>query len=143
MMNFPLELKALEKTELAEYGLAQVRDVAFDAFLRMWRYRQSQGWTQKRLADNIGRDKATVSKYLRGPANWTMRTLGELVQGLEADVQITIEPLEEPSQDGANYDAYDEHDWNTSRIKAVTPLPLPLATGTAVSSAIYSVVKNV
>lgn len=118
-MTSQLQLKALEKSELADYGLAQVRDAAFEAFLRMWRYRQAEGWTQKRLAQNIGRDKATISKYLRGPANWTMRTLGELVQGLEADVRIIIEPLEQPQSDGLNSDAYDEFDWDASKIKQI------------------------
>lgn len=124
-MSSKLQLKPLEKSELANYGLAQVRDAAFEAFLRMWRYRQAEGWTQKRLAQNIGRDKATISKYLRGPANWTMRTLGELVQGLEADVRIIIEPLEEPTSDGSNYDAYDEFDWDSAQIKYIPVVPSP------------------
>jgi transcriptional regulator with XRE-family HTH domain len=128
MMTSQLQLKPLAKNELADYGLAQVRDAAFEAFLQMWRYRQADGWTQKRLAQNIGRDKATVSKYFRGPANWTMRTLGELVQGLEADVRIIIEPLEESNSDGSNYDAYDEFDWNAAQIEDLPIAPKPGAT---------------
>jgi transcriptional regulator with XRE-family HTH domain len=110
MMTSPLQLKPLEKSELGEYGLAQVRDAAFEAVLKLWQRRQSEGWTQKRLAENINRDKATVSKYFRGPANWTMRTLGELVQALEADIRIMIDPLEDADPIGSNYDAYEEFD---------------------------------
>ncbi len=116
-MSSQLQLKPLEKSELADYGLAQVRDAAFEAILNLWRFRQAQGWTQKRLTENIGRDKATVSKYFRGPANWTMRTLGELVQALEADIRIIVDPLEESNDDGKNFDAYDEFDWGSSSVK--------------------------
>lgn len=101
-------LNPLRKDELGSYGLARVRDAAFDAVLKLWRRREAEGLTQKALADKIGRDPATVSKYFRGPGNWTFKTLGELVQGLNGDVEIVINALEDSERNRPNYDAYAE-----------------------------------
>lgn len=106
----PLDLEPLVGREVGDYGLAQVRDIAFDAVAKLWHRRRAEGMLQKNIAANIGRDTATVSKNLRGPANWTFRTFGELVQGLGGRAYIIVDALEDPPSDGKNYDAYSHFD---------------------------------
>lgn len=97
----------LAKRDLAEYGVARLRDLVFDAVLALWRRRRSEGWTQKDIAELIGRDPGWVSKNLRAPGNWTLRTAGELVQALGGEAEITIAALEDADDELSNYDAYD------------------------------------
>lgn len=111
-MTSRLTLAPLEGAELGDYGLARVRDVAFDAVQRLWRRRQAEGMNQKQLAARISRDPATVSRNLRAPGNWTLRTFGELVQALNGNVRIIVEAAEDTTPSWGNYDAYDEHDVN-------------------------------
>ncbi len=96
----------LADRDLADYGVARLRDQAFDAIGALWRRRQSEGWTQKRVADAIGRDPAWVSRNLRAPGNWTLRTIGELIQALDGESEITISPLEAPLEARPNDHAY-------------------------------------
>jgi hypothetical protein len=65
---------------------------------------------QTDLAAILGRDEGWVSRSLSGPANWTLRTLGELVSGLGGEVQIFALALEDPPPSRSNYDAYKELD---------------------------------
>ena len=83
----------LVKRDLAEYGIARLRDQMFDAVLKLWRRRQSEGWTQERVAESIGRDVLWVSNNLRAPGNWTISTAGELIQGLGGEAEIRISAL--------------------------------------------------
>ncbi|MDA8051134.1 MAG: hypothetical protein M0002_14230 [Rhodospirillales bacterium] len=102
-----ISIAPLEGRDLAEYGVVRVRDQAFDAVLALWRKRSAAGLTQKALADAIGRDRAWVSKNLRAPGNWTLRTFGELVQGLNGEVEIKLAGSEDAVVQPANYYAYD------------------------------------
>lgn len=97
----------LEKRDLAEYGIARFRDQVFDAVQMLWRRRKKEGWTQKRLAESIGRDPGWVSTNLRAPGNWTLLTAGELIQGLHGEAEIRVAALEDPIETPTNYDAYD------------------------------------
>ena len=96
--------------DLADYGVARFRDLVFDAVLTLWRRRQTEGWTQKRVAEAIGRDPAWVSRNLRAPGNWTLQTAGELVQGLRGEAQVIVAALEDPLQFTSNHDAYNAYD---------------------------------
>ena len=91
----------------ADYGVALLRDRAFEAIYRLWRKRQAAGVTQRDIAEAIGRDPAWVSRTLRGPGNWTLRTIAELVQALDGEAEIQVAGLEEPLAVRRNYDAYD------------------------------------
>lgn len=91
---------------LAEFGVARFKDQVFDAVLALWRKRQEEGWTQKKLANAIGRDKSWVSKSLRAPGNWTVRTAGELISALEGEADIVIYAIEDSSGLELNEDAY-------------------------------------
>jgi transcriptional regulator with XRE-family HTH domain len=98
---------SLERRDLAEYGVARFRDQTFDSVLALWRQRKSEGWTQKFVAARIGRDPGWVSRNLRAPGNWTTRTAGELIQGLNGEAEIRVTALEEPAEVASNYDAYE------------------------------------
>lgn len=78
-----------------DYGFARVRDLAFDAVSSLWR-RQAEGFTQKDLAERVGRDPAWVCRQLSGPGNWTFRTFGALVEALDGEAEILVEALETP-----------------------------------------------
>jgi hypothetical protein len=94
--NLQLAPPSLAKRDLAEFGVARLRDQVFGAVLALWRRRKAEGWTQKKVAEMIGRDPAWVSRNLRAPGNWTLQTAGELIQGLDGEAEISICALEDP-----------------------------------------------
>lgn len=97
---------SMNPRDRANYGFARVRDAAFDAVLSLWRRRQSEGWKQADLVRLLNRDRSWVSRNLRGPGNWTLRTFGELVEALDGEVEISVNALEDPLQPARNFDAY-------------------------------------
>lgn len=109
-MISPFETGALNPRERADYGLARVRDVAFDAVRALWRRRHKEGMKQSDLARAIGRDPAWVSRSLRAPGNWTLRTIGELAEGLDGEVEIIVRGNDEIAAQRKNYDAYSEQE---------------------------------
>lgn len=111
-MTFQSKLPPLADKDLAAYGVARAKDAAFDAIKLLWDRRKSEGMKQKELGELIGRDAASVSRCLRGPANWTFRTFGELAVGLGGEVEIMVHALEDPISGGANYDAWSDFDTN-------------------------------
>jgi hypothetical protein len=112
-----LASQGLANRDLAEYGAARFRDQVFDAVFKLWRRRESEGWTKKRVADAIERDPGWVSRNLRVPANWTLDTAGEFVQALGGEAEVRIDALEDPLAVPENYDAYDGY------IRGRKPLP--------------------
>ena len=109
------------RSTLADYGFARVRDSAFDAVSALWRIRQSEGVTQKDIADKIGRDAGWVSRQLKGPGNWTFRTFGALVEALDGEAEISVEPLEAPLPLPRNFDAYSApEDFNLRELSSRT-----------------------
>lgn len=101
--------KSRNRANLSDYGFARVRDKAFDAVHALWGKRKSEGVLLKDVAAKIGRDTGWVSKQLRGPGNWTLRTFGELVEALDGEAEIEVFGLEEPFASKSNYDAYSAH----------------------------------
>lgn len=96
----------MNERDRANYGFARVRDAAFDAVLSLWRRRQSEGWKQADLVHILNRDRSWVSRNLRGPGNWTLRTFGELVEALDGEAEIIVHALEDPLEPARNFDAY-------------------------------------
>lgn len=114
-MPFDIEFT---KDEIAERGYVRARDAAFYAVQRLWEKRSVENnLSQKDIAEFLGRDAAWVSRALRGPANWTMRTLGELVESLDGVIEIKVTPSEEMPND--NYDIYDEILNETKLVKRI------------------------
>lgn len=103
--DFPIKRSAIRRPRPRELR-AKLRDQAFDAIGALWRRRQSERWTQKRVADAIGRDPAWVSRNLRAPGNRTLRTIGKLIQALDGESEIAISPLEAPLEARSNDHAY-------------------------------------
>jgi transcriptional regulator with XRE-family HTH domain len=99
-------MTSISKKDLEDYGLARVRDIAFDAVQSLWRLRQKSGVTQKDLANLLDRDPSWISRQLSGPGNWTFRSFGALVEALDGEVEIIVHPIEDPLPDSNNYDAY-------------------------------------
>lgn len=123
-----------QKKDLADYGVGRVRDAAFDALRTLWKRRQAEGMLQKDLAEVIGSDPSTVSKWLRGPGNWTLRTIGELTAGLNGELEIRVNALEDPITSPVNYHAYAEYIHDVvRRAQHQPPMVLTLSRGTGVS----------
>ena len=57
----------------------------------------------------VGRDAGWVSRTLRAPGNWTLRTIGELVEALNGEIEIIVHAKEEPTAQFSNYHAYAEY----------------------------------
>jgi transcriptional regulator with XRE-family HTH domain len=95
-----------DKRVRREYAVARARDIAFDAVLRLWRKRKATGMQQADLAEILGREKGWVSKQLKGPGNWTLRTMAELVEALDGELEIQAFGREEPVDSRTNHDAY-------------------------------------
>lgn len=105
----PDDLYILKGKDLENFGFARARDLAYDAVQDLWQRRKAEGWTQIKLANNLNRDTGWLSKKLQGPGNWTFRTFGALVQGLEGDLQIKVHAAEDPLPIPHNYHAYVEY----------------------------------
>jgi hypothetical protein len=105
-MNSKSDLNEMTPHDLADYGFARARDVAFDAVKELWKRRRSEGMKQIDLANILKRDPGWISKALRGPGNWTMRTFGELVAGMGGEIEIAIHAIEDPLPERPNYHAY-------------------------------------
>ena len=106
-MNFQSKPVYPVGRDAADLGVARLRDQVFDAVLALWRRRQAEGWTQKQVAEAIGRDRAWVSRTLNAPGNWTLRTAGELIQALGGEAEVRIAALEDPPAMPSNHDAYE------------------------------------
>lgn len=92
----------LTKRERAQVGVIHVMYDAYCAVFDLWLRRKSEGMTQKDIAEKLGRDPAWVSRALGGPANWTLRTLGELTYALNGTVQLKAvakEDIPQPDED--------------------------------------------
>jgi transcriptional regulator with XRE-family HTH domain len=102
--------------ERADYGLSRVRDAAYDAVMDLWRRRKAAGMTQAQLADAMGGDTGWVSRNLRGPGNWTLRTVGRFVEALNGEVELKVHGLEDPLTVPPNYHAYVGYEPQTATI---------------------------
>lgn len=108
-MTLSYSVQPMSARDAANYGAARARDLAFDAVHALWLRRQSEGMTQAELAKAIGKDEGWVSRTLNGPANWTIKTIATLVAGLDGELDIIVNALEDPMSMPSNYDAYSEY----------------------------------
>jgi hypothetical protein len=105
-MTTPSDLNSLSPAERREFGFARARDAAFDAVSSLWARRQKEGMTQIDISNALGSDPGWVSKNLRGPGNWTLRTFGAFVEALNGEARIVVRALEDPLPVLPNYHAY-------------------------------------
>ena len=121
-----------KRSDRGDYGFARVRDKAFDAVHNLWAMRKSQGVLLKEVAQSIGRDTGWVSKQLRGPGNWTLRTFGELVEALDGEAEISVIGMDEPMIVRPNFDAYKIYSnspSNTTAMRGIDKQRQTLTTG--------------
>lgn len=130
-------------SERSNYGFARARDIAFAAIRDLWEQRQQSGMKQSDIAEAIGRDKAWVSRQLSGPGNWTLRTLGELCEALDGELEIIAHRIEVPIQPGQNFHAYSGYGMNPPAASPSTSQPhYWRATHPGTSSQLYRVVRS-
>jgi transcriptional regulator with XRE-family HTH domain len=103
-----LSVPELSKSGRVEYMVARTQDEAFDAVKALWRRRQAEGLTLKDLAERIDGDSGRLSKHLKGPSNWTIKTYAKLVAALGGEPRIgIIVPEDHIAQNRRdNYDVY-------------------------------------
>jgi len=109
------DLYVLKGRDRENFGIARVRDLAYDAVQELWQRRKAEGWNQVQLATNIGRDSGWLSRYLQGPGNWTLRTFGALVEGLDGVVEIRVRPAEDIKPSIENRGPYSDYVRDVSR----------------------------
>ncbi len=106
--NDNASLYDLKGKDLENFGFARVRDIAYDAVQDLWQRRKAEGWTQVQVAENLNRDTGWLSKHLKGSGNWTFRTFGTLVQGLNGTVEIVVHAAEDTNPN-CNYNPYSNY----------------------------------
>jgi hypothetical protein len=111
--------------DAGDYAFARARDIAFDAVQTLWRRRSAAGLKQIDIARAIGRDAAWVNRSLRGPGNWTLRTIGELVFGMNGELEIAVYGMEDRPEDRTNFHAYAEYEQFAVQIRVTQPSPAP------------------
>lgn len=99
-----------KQRDRADYGFARARDLAFDSVRSLWRRRSAEGMKQIDIADALDRSPAWVSRAFRGPANWTLRTFGELVEALDGEIEIKVYASEDAVETPSNFHAYVEYE---------------------------------
>jgi transcriptional regulator with XRE-family HTH domain len=104
--------------------------------LRLWERRHAEGMKQSDVCRILDRHPSWVSRNLRGPANWTLRTFGELVEALNGELTISVEPREECAH-RANYHAYVAYDAQLSAL-----LPAESANALPTASKNYGLQKT-
>lgn len=105
------DVAPLDPKERASFGVARAKSIAFDAVHALWRRRRAEGRSQADLARTLDKDEGWLSKNLRGPGNWTMRTFGELVEALDGDLEIVVHAIEDPLPVTTNSHAYAGYDF--------------------------------
>lgn len=130
----PFEIE-ISNEEIRQRGYLKARDEAFNAVYKLWCKRVDEGMSQKDISEFLGRDAAWVSRALRGPANWTMRTLGELAEALDGVIEIGIVPVENLQRD--NYDIYEEL---KGSVQKLTPIAVEPSANTKGAS--YTITVN-
>lgn len=104
------EIAPLTAAQRASYGVERVKLLAFEAVHGLWLRRKAQGRTQSELATTLGKDEGWLSRNLRGPGNWTIKTLGEMVEALDGDIKIIVCGAEDPLDDRSNDHAYADYE---------------------------------
>lgn len=106
--------------ENALYGEEIAKGAAHRAVRFLFDRRILEGKKQEEVAASIGKDPAWLSRSIRGPANWTLKTLGALVVALDGDLTIKVDALEDREHTKqTNYDAYDAIDHEVFLINKV------------------------
>lgn len=63
---------------------------------------EAAGQTQKLIAERLGRDPASVNRWLRGRSNMTVRTMHDLARAMSCRLQVALQPLESLQKANSN-----------------------------------------
>lgn len=104
-MNFVWE--SFSPKENASYGEEKAKGSAHLAVRDLFYRRIREGKKQEEIAAAIGKDPAWLSRTMKGPANWTLKTLGALVIALDGELKIQVSASEDIAVNNlTNFDAY-------------------------------------
>lgn len=112
-----LSAPSMTKQQMRDYVSERARAIAFDAVYALWQKRHAEGRMKSALADTLGKNNSWVSRSLKGPANWTIKTLAELTYALDGDLEIIVRPLEDIKKTRRNYDIYSEYELPVNSIQ--------------------------
>lgn len=71
------------------YGRTTTRVQVATAVWMLWdRVRKERKVDQQWLAERLGKSKGRVSRLLKGPGNWTLDTVGELLEAMEGRLTL-------------------------------------------------------
>ena len=55
------------------------------------------GWTQQRLADELGKSKGWISRFFHAPPNMSVGTILKIIQPLGLQLEMKLSPIEKKS----------------------------------------------
>jgi hypothetical protein len=85
-----LDTSKFDENEREFLGLTLERQIFGALYSAVQDRKDCLGLTRAEFGRRIGRDKTGVSKLLRGPGNWTIRTISDFANALDLDVEITF-----------------------------------------------------
>lgn len=59
---------------------------------RIWQVMQEQDVSRSELADRLGVSRQYISNFLNTPSNTTLKTIVEMAQALDLEVEVTLKP---------------------------------------------------
>lgn len=113
-MSFDLDLP--EKDLASAQFMTTVNRRLIADFLRI---AKSKNLTRKQIADALGIDKAGVTRMLRGNANLTTRTIGELCWALGIEPDFHTRDIVIPHNGGAAYVQHQPFTAAPNHLKAI------------------------
>jgi len=69
-------------------------DINVDIAVQVGEYLKEKGWTQKDLADALGKSEAEISKWLSGMHNLTLKSITKMEVALGKEIILTIRKAE-------------------------------------------------
>lgn len=84
------EVEAIDASYLAferRFQRTQMWDVVSNAIEKAL---EERNWSQKDIAYRLGKDPATISRWLSNPSNWQIDTIAELLCAIDAEPRLSV-----------------------------------------------------
>jgi transcriptional regulator with XRE-family HTH domain len=105
MKTFEEILKQAPQSVKSYYRLSMEIAAMVDDILKM------KGWSQRDLADKMGKKESEISKFLAGNHNFTIKTIAKLEEVLREQLLFTNYDFRKPASDWVKFYI---HDWRES-----------------------------